>query len=683
MRVRAAAAPRTGRRAACLGALALACTAAGAGALPPPWLPVDPGPARCTIADGEARLANAAIGVAWSARGASLRPLSLSNGFTGAQRVLSGEVFTVTLREGRVRRPASGFVLDGPVTCRDVPAGDSGARAADRHAGRRLEATLTDATIGLTVHWRATLRDGGNYVREEFDFVSARGTDLHSVTLVDLELPGAGVAGTVSGSPVVTDTEFFGYEHPMADARVAEGHATAWLRRALPLRAGVPARYTAVIGTAPAGQLRRGFQAYLERERAAPFRTFLHYNSWYDIGYFTPYTEAEALSVVDAYGRQLVRDRGVTMDSFLFDDGWDDPSRLWQFSKDFPDGFTALHDATARMGAGPGLWLSPWGGYGPPREARLATARAAGYEVDDQGLALSGPKYYRLFHDTTVGLLTRYGINQFKLDGTGSPDKVTPGSEFDSDFAAAIALIGDLRAVKPDLYVNLTTGTWPSPFWLLTADSIWRGGEDHAFAGVGSDRQRWITYRDSDTYGGIVRQGPLYPLNSLMLHGIIYARKAIGLSSDPQGDFADEVHSYFASGTGLQELYVSPDLLRPADWDVLAAAAKWARAHADVLRDSHWIGGDPVRGEVYGWAAWAPGHAVITLRNPSDRPQRFEFDPGTALELPEGEPREWRAVPVWGTADESTWRAGTVATVTLAPFEVATWELGPVDGGAH
>ena len=46
--------------------------------------------------------------------------------------------------------------------------------------------------------------------------------------------------------------------------------------------------------------------------------------------------------------------------------------------------------------------------------------------------------------------------------------------------------IGELRAKKPDLYVNLTTGTYPSPFWLLYADSIWRGGDDHSFAGVGS-----------------------------------------------------------------------------------------------------------------------------------------------------------------------------------------------------
>jgi len=298
--------------------------------------------------------------------------------------------------------------------------------------------------------------------------------------------------------------------------------------------------------------------------------------------------------------------------------------------------------------------------------------------VDDQGLALSGPKYYALFHEATLRLLENHGVNQFKLDGTGSPDKVTPGSEFDSDFAAAIALIGDLRAVKPDLFINLTTGTWPSPFWLRTVDSIWRGGEDHEFAGVGSNRQRWITYRDADTYGGIVRLGSMYPLNSLMLHGMVYARKARGLDSDPHDDFASEVRSYFASGTGLQEMYISPDLLTERNWDDLAAAANWARANAATLRDSHWVGGDPARLQVYGWAAWRPGHAIVTLRNPSDQSQDFSLDIGATLELPSQASRAWAAMPAYTkSAAPRPLVAGRLATIRLAPFQVLVLELTP------
>jgi hypothetical protein len=647
-------------------------------ALPAPWLPIDPGPARCQVDATGAALSNGAVRFGVATQGTSLKPALLLNGFTHRSRSLDGELFDVKPRGGKDVE-ASRFVLDGAVACRLVPAVPTSARAADRRPGVALAARFTDPASGLKVAWRALLRDGTNYVREEVTLEADKTLDLATVTLIDLQLDKLWVDGTTDGSPLVSGDDFFGFEHPTPQSRAIGGRATASLARVLPLRGGVAVTYSAVLGVTPAGQLRRGFQAYLENERATPFRTFLHYNSWYDIGYFTPYTQQEAVDVINAYGRKLVKDRGVTMDSFLFDDGWDDHSKLWQFSAAFPDGFAPVRVAAEAYGAEPGVWLSPWGGYGPPRAERLKAAKAGGYEVDDQGLALSGRKYYPLFHDTTVRLLRTYGINQFKLDGTGSPDKVTPGSDFDSDFAAAIALIDDLRAIKPDLFINLTTGTWPSPFWLRTADSIWRGGEDHLFAGVGTDRQRWITYRDSDTFGGIVRLGPLYPLNSLMLHGMIYARKARGLNTDPAHDFADEVHSYFATGTGLQEMYISPDLLSEADWDTLAEGAKWARANAATLRDSHWIGGDPARGQVYGWASWSPGRAIVALRNPSDKPQKFMLDLGAALELPPGEPLGWTATAAFGAGEPRRMRADEAATLQLQPFEVLVWNLVPSD----
>jgi hypothetical protein len=490
------------------------------------------------------------------------------------------------------------------------------------------------------------------------------------------------LAGTVKGSPLTAGDFFLGFEHPLSTSSVVDEHGLAEMERVLPLRAGQTVRYSSVVGVAAPGQMRRDFLAYIERERAHPYRTFLHYNSWYDIGYENPYTQAEAVDRINTFGRELHDKRGVTLDSFMFDDGWDDLRDMWTIRKDFKDGFLPLKDAAAKYGTAPGVWLSPWGGYAQAKQDRIAEGRREGYEIEKGGFALSGPKYYARFHEVCMKMVKMYGVNQFKFDGTGNVDTVVKGSAFDSDFDAAIHLISDLRQVKPDLYINLTTGTYPSPFWLMYADSIWRGGEDHSFAGVGPERERWITYRDGDVYEHIVKLGSLYPLNSLMLHGLIYAQKAYHLNTDPGGDFKNEVRDYFGTGTQLQEMYITPSLLKPADWDVLAEAAKWSRANAAVLKDTHWVGGDPRWLQVYGWASWTREKAILTLRNPSDKPQDFQLDVGQAFELPTGAARHFRAHSPWrdeaGTPTTQL-EAGVPHRFHLQPYQVLTLEATPAD----
>ena len=625
-------------------------------------------------------LSNDAISATWSVRGASLRWQSLANHFTEAKLPLDGSVFELVPREGSVLRSADLKIVAAPVI-EDAPTSPGSSRAADHLPGRQVRIELEDPSAKVRILWKATLREGANYVRQE---VTIHATEqpfaLTEIDLVDMVLPGAAVSGNVKGSPVTAGTWFLGFEHPLSDCRVRSDRASCWLSRELPLQAGQSVTYSSVFGVTHAGQLRRDFLNYVELERAHPYRTFLHYNSWYDLGYFDRYSEQGAVTVVQSFGEQLTRQRGVKLDSFLFDDGWDDPTTLWKFNPGFPDGLTKVAKTAARYDAAPGIWLSPWGGYDKPKEQRLASARAQGFEINEGGFALSGPKYYRYFRDTCIDLIDKYGVNQFKFDGTGNANEVIKSSEFDSDFDAAIHLIGELRAKKPDLYVNLTTGTYPSPFWLLYADSIWRGGDDHSFAGVGASRQRWITYRDSQIYRWVVEEGPLFPMNSLMLHGLIFARYAERLGNDPGHDFRDEVHSYFGTGTQLQEMYITPALLSSQDWDVLAETAKWSRQNAQTLKDSHWIGGDPARLEVYGWASWSREKAILTLRNPSDQPQDFTASLKKLLELPVGSAPRFTA--------RSPWKDDNVApplilpseeghSFHLQPFQVLTLELLP------
>jgi hypothetical protein len=574
------------------------------------------------------------------------------------------QLFTVTLHDGSVLRPSD-------LTWVHPFAAEDGAN--EKH----VCADLHDPRSEADFHWCLLMRPESSYLREQLTIhAAARDLAITEVRLLDFQDADAHVSGSVKGSPVVDSRMFFGFEHPLSWSRVDAGHVQAGITRVLPLQAGQSVAYSAVIGTAQAGQMRRTFLAYIEAERPRPYKPFLHYNSWYDIGFENRYSEADVLDRIHAFGNELVEKRHVELDSFLFDDGWDNPSSFWGFNPGFPDGFTNVAKAAEKIHAGIGVWLSPWGGYEEQKVERVAFGRSHGYEIIHDGFALSGPKYYRDFSKVCLEMVDRYNVNQFKFDGTGNADRVFPGSAFDSDFDAAIHLIHRIRDEKKGIFINLTTGTYPSPFWLFYADSIWRGGEDHDFDGVGTPRQRWITYRDEQAYRHIVVGGPLFPLNSLMLHGMIYAKQAKDLGTDPGHDFTDEVQSYFSSGTQLQEMYITPSLLSEADWDELAHAANWSRSHYAILKDTHWIGGDPGKLQAYGWAAWAPSGWIVTVRNPSNAAQDFSLNLRSALELPAGAPNSFTVREPFQSQGGSPahWQAEHTVVLHLKPFEVRTFE---------
>ncbi len=650
-------------------------------ALPPDLLSSNPGRA---VAESDGTiwsLGNHALSVEWTAENGKFRFTKFRDLLSERTLPVPAEVFVLRLKDGR-EFPATQMSVVSRPEVEALAANPNASKVSDRIGGKKIVVTLQSLASNLSVIWSGILRDGSNYLRQEIT-VRALGQDVSvsEIRLIAWHLPEARVVGTVAGSPVVANDVFVGFEHPLSKCSVLDGETKCALSRELPLRPGHEVKYSSVIGVTPRKQLRRGFLNYVERERAHPYRTFLHYNSWYDLGYFNKFDQAGAVDRVDVFGTELKQRRGVTLDSFLFDDGWDDSKTLWKFNSGFPEGLTPVTKAAAKYGAAPGIWLSPWGGYGKPHEERIKYGKEQGFETNQDGFSLSGPKYYGHFHEVCMEMIRNYGVNQFKIDGTGNANEVTPGSAFDSDFDAAISLIQDMRVAKPDIYINLTTGTYPSPFWLQYADSIWRGGDDHDFAGVGSWRQKWITYRDADTYEHVVLAGPLYPLSALMLHGLIYAQYAKNLSTDPNNDFGQEVRDYFGTGTQLQEMYITPSLLTRDNWDAIAEAAKWSRQNANVLRDTHWVGGDPAKLEVYGWASWSAQKAILVLRNPNDRPQQFSVDVGQAFELPADAPTQLQAKSPWAVdhaMQPLRLNAGTPFVFSLAPFEVLTLEAIPV-----
>lgn len=470
----------------------------------------------------------------------------------------------------------------------------------------------------------------------------------------------------------------------------------SWPRN-LTLAPGTVWKIGSVIGVHEPGQLRRAFLHYLERERAHPYRHFVHYNSWYDLNIgrndrsdpLQRMTEAQTMAVVDAWNQQLYTQRGVRLDGFIWDDGWDDFDSLWDFHVGFPNSFAEVNRRAKKQQAGTGAWLSPWGGYGGSKSQRVAFWNST-HDPDIGEFHLSNAEYYDAFRGRCQQMLADYDMRYFKFDGIGAGTFATgPASGNDADIDGLLRLQRDLRQTRPDVFINSTVGTWASPFWLLTSDSIWRQGEDVSFAGTGNNRERWITYHDNMVYDRFAANAPLFPLNSLMFHGLVignYPGTAPAQMPLDLQSVKNEIRCAMGCGSGLQEFYVTHGLMTAAMWDELAKGIRWLRANADTLADIHWVGGDPDGGGTqtpYGWAAWSPRKGTLTLRNPNAAVRNISLTLADALQLPVGAAAAFNVRSAYEDQRElagisgASVAANATLTFALQPYEVLVFDLWP------
>lgn len=129
-----------------------------------------------------------------------------------------------------------------------------------------------------------------------------------------------------------------------------------------PIQPETPVSFTTWFGTFPeTSQLRRSVNQFINAVRPRPYKPYLHYNSWMDIGFFTPYTEQDVLGRMDEWNKEFISGRGVALDAFLLDDGWDDLTGRWLFGPAFSNGFSKVREKADSLHNSVGLWLSPWG----------------------------------------------------------------------------------------------------------------------------------------------------------------------------------------------------------------------------------------------------------------------------------------------------------------------------------
>ncbi len=569
------------------------------------------------------------------------------------------ELFKVLLGDGSTVA-ATGMKLED-VKMVALTENPSAATASLRYAGKALEARFTYKELSIV--WRAVLRNGSHYLRTEMDIQAAKDLPMEGIVAMNYLVAknsaytAPEVVGNTRGAILASNHIFAGLETPMGlNSSKDEGNAThiegLW-RRNTTLKAGKTWNISSVVGLVAPKQLRRSFLAYSERERAVAWRPYPVYISWYELNidrnnaqapsYKGNMTVEQCADVVSHWKTHFYDKYHMAPKAFVWDDGWDQYG-TWTFNPNFPNGFDEPANEAKKMGTGIGAWLGPVGGYGQSGEYRRAYWRSKG------GMQLSNEDYYNFFIRCCTNMIDRYDFRFFKFDGISAqasaigPDEGTRGEE---NAEAIISIERAVRQKRPDIFLNTTVGTWASPFWFHFTDAVWRQEGDYGEAGdQGTDRERWITYRDRLVYQNFIQRSPVCPINTLMTHGFILSRwGAVSKNMDYDG-IVREMRCAFACGSGMVELYNDYKLMDEikdnqgnagALWKDLAECIKWQQEQADVLPDAHWVGGNPWDGKkanVYGWAAWNGKKSVLTLRNPSASAQTFTTTLREALDIP-------------------------------------------------
>jgi hypothetical protein len=171
-----------------------------------------------------------------------------------------------------------------------------------------------------------------------------------------------------------------------------------------------------------------------------------------------------------------------------------------------------------------------------------------------------------------------------------------------------------------------------------------------------------------------------FPIANLMTHGIIKGNlQMLGGREEPLDKFTNEVLLYFARGVSMWELYISPDILTDGEWDAMGEAMHWARDRFPILASTEMIGGDPTKGQPYGYVHFKGSRGILALRNPSIEAKKLQvelsssagLDPkASSLVLERNYPSRWISPKLFRTGDK--------VEIPLEGYETAIYEVFPV-----
>lgn len=589
---------------------------------------------------------------------------------------------------------------------------DCMARAVDKDVFE-LKYEDNDGTA-FKIIMRLTVKD--NYINKTFELFVNRNVFIDYIELERFSVPEGMFSWSVPmpkkriyvpnyiatlGQPVYVDSMFFGVESSVGDNRIDKGtasyryHIGRMFNEVANEASYVTASFVAGAGIgARLDMVKRSFFDYIHATSRNP-RFRMQYNSWYDhmLDISSENIKKEFVAVHDGLTSHGLRN----LDCYVVDDGWVDYKKkeFWAFRDDrFPDKFNKESQLTKELGSTFGVWFGPRGGY----TEQLSYARnltSLGYHICKQSfdICTGDPKYIHDLTDKMIEFVKEYNVTYFKIDGFAiTPCRSRKHSHpvgghkgiYFYTFLWEEWLKGfdRIHAVNNDVFLNITSYTHCSPWFMRWADAVWiNNASDMAYEGEGSDLDQCLNYRDGRYYDFAKVRQLQFPVAYIYNHEPCYGKmnynpplpnKTHRTVTYTAEEFEKYMYACMMRGTGFIELYFSPEMFDDAKWNIAVKVLKWAEENFDIIKNSCYFGGVPKNGEVYGYYAMNGDDVIFSVRNPSANNVKYSLDNEhlsfrhDAYSLSEIYP---------SSSDAKHYEGGEKIDISLKPFEMKIFRL--------
>lgn len=516
------------------------------------------------------------------------------------------------------------------------------------------------------------------------------------------------------GQPVYVNGMFVGSEFPLSDNNIVDSTVRIRYYSGKTLTELLKDKeefvsYKAVFGAAQSTDyevIRADFLKYIE---TISQKTYLRtqYNSWYD--HMLDISEENITASFYEIEKGLTQHGVPPLASYVVDDGWNDyTSDFWCFNSKFPNELYNSSELSKNFSSTFGLWLGPRGGYNynMPFAKRMEKAKKGGYNRQSRDICISDRNYLKNTEALFLDYMDRFDIDYFKLDGFmlkpckskrhGHPVGGYRGIYTLTDaWEKWIDIFEKMREHRvqqgKDLWINLTCYAMPSPWFLKWVNSIWMqnsndiGFTDKTRSGEalhGKDFDKMLTYRDSLYYDFHKTRMYQFPNSNMYNHEPIYGNTAkISMTED---EYRKYMYMISSRGTAFWELYYSFNLFNEDMWRINADVLKFVKENFHILKNSKLIGKSADIGEIYGYSAWTDDEGIISLRNPSDKKQKYSVKLEKQLGVSESIENIARIniIPYCENACEKTYSYGDTLEVELDAHEIVLYKFSNPDKNA-